>query len=348
MSTENDLQEREHEESHQIVSDGLPKSRITDDIRNLLNSLLKKTLDKRIIRLENRKEDQSKNAKLIAKNFENFTNQLDSIIKNMEETLKKRETKKKEETPKKLKVTKHSLASKSVPPGKKLKINTKPEYNTNTNRNKEKKNININTNSFKTEENLDKSSSHNRAKSFKEKRIFSEANIKKPKIKLVKKVDNAFSPYRKDDKKEDNKAKTMTHFNSEKKSESKRHNITVNKDKMKEKDLKIKKKDDLAKTFSEGDMKEKIKRAKEKSLKNEKKEKNNLQTKSESSTNRNKSEKKEKKIEKDNKKKEIPKKEKEQPKSKKEEKKEIKKKKIKKRNKKLISMKNPKMNIKKI
>ena len=38
-------------ESHQIVTDNLPKSRITYDIKNLLNSLLKKTLDKRIVRL---------------------------------------------------------------------------------------------------------------------------------------------------------------------------------------------------------------------------------------------------------------------------------------------------------
>ena len=41
-----------------------------------------------------------KNNELTAKNFKAFTLQLQSLVKNMEETLKKKESKKKEETPK--------------------------------------------------------------------------------------------------------------------------------------------------------------------------------------------------------------------------------------------------------
>ena len=139
MSTENKDQQLEQqidptkEAPTEISSPPQPQTRITDEVKKLLNSLIKKNLDKRIKRLENRNEDQNKNIKIIKTNFKNFESQIKSIIKNVEETQKRKEAKKKEETPKKsrLNTSKHSLASKSVPPGKKKILPLKTEYNTN-------------------------------------------------------------------------------------------------------------------------------------------------------------------------------------------------------------------------
>ena len=110
--------------------------RISEDIKKLLNSLLQKTLDKRIIRLEHRYQEQKKNNELTAKNFKAFTLQLQSLVKNMEETIKKKAIKKKEETPKRPKRLK-SNTSMSLPHGKKLKIN-KQDYSTVRNTEKKK------------------------------------------------------------------------------------------------------------------------------------------------------------------------------------------------------------------
>ena len=256
----------------------IPQPRITDDMKNLLNSLLKKTLDKRIVRLESRNQEQYKNITFTNKHYDNFKKILKSIVKNMEETLKKKETKKKNETPRKgrMNIGKHPLASKSVPPGKKIGIKTK-DYNTSQ---ITKKNIMSKTTNFETEDNIDP---NKKTKSFKDKRILSEKNMKKGKMKLLKKTDNKLSPYRKEE--EDIKAKTMSYYHTDKNNDSRRNinNITVDKSKNKEKDKKVKKSNELAKTFSEGNMTDKNKK-KEKIIKSEKKEKNtisHLQTKSE-------------------------------------------------------------------
>ena len=98
MSTENNesLKEQPTEskpvESVETPSDiSEPKPRISEDIKKLLNSLLHKTLDKRLKRLENRHLEQKKNAELTTKSFKLYISQLDSLVKNMEETLKKKE-----------------------------------------------------------------------------------------------------------------------------------------------------------------------------------------------------------------------------------------------------------------
>ena len=151
MSAENNEQIKDEVNESQPLEFSLPiiQPRITDDIKNLLNSLLKKTLDKRILRLESRNQEQNKNINLTSKSYENFKKQLKSIVKNMEETQKKKEAKKKNETPRKGRMNiggKHPLASKSVPPGKKLGIKTK-DYNTSQ---ISKKNILSSTTNFKT------------------------------------------------------------------------------------------------------------------------------------------------------------------------------------------------------
>ena len=263
--------------------------KISEDIKNLLNSLLKKTLDKRIIRLENRYQEQKKNNELTGKNFKAFTLQIQSLVKNMEETLKKKEPKKKEEAPRlKANLKKHT-SSKSLPHGKNLKIN-KQEYN--TTKNSERKKM-LNTTNYKTENN--NKEIHKRIKSLKESRVLSEANIKKGKTKLVKKTNHDLII--KDDKKEDIKASTMSNFH--KKGNAKEKNN--------------KKNDELAKTFSETNISDKIKKNKDKFIKSEKKEKKNMthfQTKIDVRINKKeKPEKKEEKIEKDIKKNNINKKE---------------------------------------
>ena len=99
-----------------------PKPRITEELKKLLSSLCKNSLERRIRRLERRNDDEAKDIKFIDKNFKNLKLQLHSLVKNVEET-KKKEAKKKEASPRKLKVklAKHPLASKSVPPRKKDK-----------------------------------------------------------------------------------------------------------------------------------------------------------------------------------------------------------------------------------
>lgn len=258
MSTENNEQKKEEEKNppNDIQQPIEPSSKplISEDIKKLLDSLLKKTLDKRIIRLETRSQDQLKTAALVKKHYDTFTNQIKSIVKNNEETLKKKAAKSKEETHKKGKtLDKHPLASKSVPPGK--KFGAKPKDN-NTSR-VEKKKLNIHTNTsthLKTEENTDKDS-HKRAKSFKQKRIFSESNIKKGKKKLVKKTETPLSPFGN----EDIKAKTLTNYHTEKNildSRKKLNSTTVEKNKTKDK---TKKNSELAKTFSEANIDKKKK-----------------------------------------------------------------------------------------
>ena len=158
-----------------------PKQRITEDTKKLLISLCKNLLEKRLRRLERRNDEQTKDLKFTDKIYKNLDSQATSLVKNMEETLKKKEAKKKEGSPRKLKVNlaKHPLASKSLPPGKKIRMRT--EYN--TIKPKEKKKININTSNYKTEYNIDKEKdkdSHARSKTFfYDKSIFSEGNIKK-------------------------------------------------------------------------------------------------------------------------------------------------------------------------
>ena len=280
-----------------------PQPKISEDIKNLLNYLLKNTLDKRIIRLENRYQEQKKNNELTAKTFKAFTLQIQSLVKNMEETLKKKEAKKKEEAPRlKVNLKKHT-SSKSLPHGKNLRIN-KQEYNTTKNSQRKKM---LNTTNYKTENN--NKESLKRIKSLKESRVLSETNIKKGKTKLVKKANHELII--KDDKKEDIKLNTMSNF-------YKKENA---------KDKNNKKNDELEKNFSETNISDKIKKNKDKDkfIKSEKKEKKNMihfQTKIDVRINKKeKPEKKLEKIEKDIQKNNITKKEPVKKETKKEEKK---------------------------
>ena len=275
MSTEINEQTKEQEslhiESSKIDNNNHPKPRITEDIKNILDSLLKKTLDQRIIRLEKRNAEQDKNLTIIDKNFNNFQTQLKSIVKNMEETLKNKQAKKniKNELPRRLKsnLSKGNLASKSVPAVKRLKNNHKSEYN--KTRNNQDKKMNINNN-YKTEEITEKQSQI-KDKYVREKRIHNESNIIKNKNKNKNEKNNDNFPYKKDEK-ELIKSSTMSNFFKEKKSEAKGNinKMVINKGKTK--DIK---KGNLTKSFSEVNIKRKSQRAGKISAKDEKKEKSN-------------------------------------------------------------------------
>ena len=279
--------------------------RISEDIKKLLNSLLENRLEKRILRLENRNENDNKNIKLIFTSFKAFNQKIESLVKNMEETLKKKGMKKKEETPRRIdkRNSKRHLTSRSVPPGKKIEIN---KQNNNPNKKENKKKLSLNPSNFLTENN--EKPSIKRTKSLKEKRLSSETNLKKAKSKLVKKIDNQMTPSVKDDKKDDIKAKTLTNYHPSKKGDSKKllNSTMTTKSKTRDKDKKIiKKNDELSKTFVESSISDKIKKNKDKSNKSEKKDKksiSHLTTKNELKTSKkDKPEKKDKNLEKEKK-----------------------------------------------
>ena len=90
-------QDPANESQKEIESSPQSEPRIYEDIKKLLNFLIKKNLEKRIIRLEDRNDEQNKNITIIRANFKSFDNQIKSIIKNVEETkkIKEKEVKKK-------------------------------------------------------------------------------------------------------------------------------------------------------------------------------------------------------------------------------------------------------------
>jgi len=150
-----------------------PKPRKSEDIKKLLNSLLHKTLDMRLKRLESRYLEQKKCAELTGKSFELYKSQLKSLEKNMEETLKKKEVKINEEDQRRLKInSRKNLISKSVTPNKRTRINRKE--NNNGNKIVVKKKINLTKN--KTENNVKEKK--NMGKSLKDKRALSVSNLK--------------------------------------------------------------------------------------------------------------------------------------------------------------------------
>ena len=309
MSTENNEASKEQTNEPKLIEESLniseSKPRISEDIKKLLNSLLHKTLDKRLKRLENRHIDQKKYAELAGKSFKLYKSQLEFLKKNMEETLKKKEAKKKEETPRRLKAnSKRPLSSKSVPQNKRSKSRISRLENNNESKILEKKKLNLT--GYKTENNSKEK--QNRAKSFREKRMLSESNLKKGKTK-VKKIDNSSLIINKDEKKEDLKAKTMTNYHSEKKNEGKRNANNLLKSKTRDKDKKLKNNNELSKSLFEITS-EKTKKNKEKLFKSEKKDKK-LSTSHMSIKENLKDDKKgkiEKKTEKESKKKELSKK----------------------------------------
>ena len=194
----------------------------SEETKKLLSSLLKKRLEKRITKLENKTKEERGALKYTYKKFNEFKNLLSLLSKGFNEKMKEKELafKKKEES-KKEKFESKTHNSKSVAPQKKLKIITKNDFLTNrterSNNNKIRIN-NINTHNYKTEI---VPKEHIRPKTYKGPRIQHDPEKNRIKVKQIKieKIANASSPQRP----EDNKAKTIMNFSSERKEEKKNH-----------------------------------------------------------------------------------------------------------------------------
>ena len=194
----------------------------SEETKKLLSSLLKKRLEKRITKLENKTKEEREALKYTYKKFNEFKNLLSLLSKGFNEKMKEKELafKKKEES-KKEKFESKTHNSKSVAPQKKLKIITKNDFLTNrterSNNNKIRIN-NINTHNYKTEI---VPKEHIRPKTYKGPRIQHDPEKNRIKVKQIKieKIANASSPQRP----EDNKAKTIMNFSSERKEEKKNH-----------------------------------------------------------------------------------------------------------------------------
>ena len=228
----------------QSISNTNTNTKITEETKKLLENILKRHIEKKLTRLEIRAKEGEHTLKITGRKFEEFTNNLISLQNNVIETLKELEKSKKKTESKKIKVQAKDRNSKSLAANKRLKINIVNDYLTNKTerpKNKNKTKPNINLNNFKTEE-VKKDHHTNR--------INKNKNLSKIKVKQlnIEKIDNISSPSRP----EDDKAKTMVNFGSEKKPEPKKlHNsIITNKSRSIKKNLKGKQ-SDLHKAFSE-------------------------------------------------------------------------------------------------
>ena len=229
---------------------------IPEETKNLLISLLKERLNGKITKLEKKINEGQETLKHVNKKFTGYIALLDAFVieskKNLQtnyEILKKKEEEKKS----KEKTKPHT--SKSLAPHKKLEISIRNDFMTNRtglNKNKNKINVNINNisrHNFQTE--IPKKEPE-RSKTFKGRKIHIEkdSNRKiKPKPIKVDKISDISTPIRPDD----NKAKTIMNYNTEKKPETRPiHNSVINNNKSKSIKKKIKGNHlELSKNFSD-------------------------------------------------------------------------------------------------
>ena len=204
---------------------------ISEDTKKLLISLLKKRLDNKITKLENKGSEEEEALKYVAKKYTAYLTLLKSFSKETEKNLKsKKELLKKSEEEKKSKEIAKPHLSKSLAPHKKLEISTRNDFLTNRtviNKNKNKINANINNISRHNYQTEISKKDHERPKTFKGRRIPLEkdSNTKiKPKPIKLDKITNISTPLRP----EDNKAKTIANYNTETKPESRTiHNRVI-------------------------------------------------------------------------------------------------------------------------
>ena len=204
---------------------------ISEDTKKLLISLLKKRLDNKITKLENKGSEEEEALKYVAKKYTAYLTLLKSFSKEAEKNLKpKKELLKKSEEEKKSKEIAKPHLSKSLAPHKKLEISTRNDFLTNRtviNKNKNKINANINNISRHNYQTEISKKDHERPKTFKGRRIPLEkdSNTKiKPKPIKLDKITNISTPLRP----EDNKAKTIANYNTETKPESRTiHNRVI-------------------------------------------------------------------------------------------------------------------------
>ena len=212
MSSENNIEQSQNSIQPSELSKS--QSTISEETKMLLNTLLKKRLNKKLSKLEQKFNEDKKLVKFIDKKFIDYISLLDSFTKEVYETIKEKaeSSKKKHELIKEnTKIKVH--ISKSFAPNKRLKISIKNDYSTNKT---ERKTHNITRTNFQTE--IGKKT-HVRPKTFKGQRMKIENTQSKKNLKqsqLDKNI-NIASPL----KDEDNKAKTIVVCRTDKKNEKK-------------------------------------------------------------------------------------------------------------------------------
>ena len=212
MSSENNIEQSQNSIQPSELSKS--QSTISEETKILLNTLLKKRLNKKLLKLEQKFNEDKKLVKFIDKKFIDYISLLDSFTKEVYETIKEKaeSSKKKHELIKEnTKIKVH--ISKSFAPNKRLKISIKNDYSTNKT---ERKTHNITRTNFQTE--IGKKT-HVRPKTFKGQRMKIENTQSKKNLKqsqLDKNI-NIASPL----KDEDNKAKTIIVCRTDKKNEKK-------------------------------------------------------------------------------------------------------------------------------
>ena len=237
MNSEN-LEQSQNTSIHSINSNQIHNSHsIDEEVKKNLASLLKRRLDKKLTKLENRSKEGEKSLKYTFKIFEEYNKIIESLNKGIIETMKEKEISlKKTEEEKRKKFESKTHNSKSLVQNKRLNIITKSDYLTNRN---ERKNldknklnntsrINYHTEVVKKEQ--------VRPKTFKGHRIKNVDDDNKIKVKPLKvdKISNISSPLRP----EDNKAKTMSNISTDKKVDKKK--IISNKNKSTKKKIRPK------------------------------------------------------------------------------------------------------------
>ena len=243
-----------------------------EEVKKLIENLLKKRLNKRLLKLETNEKEGQKNLKFTFLKFKEFDKILDSFKEQIKKS--KEDSKKEKEESKKIKEIGKSHISKSQAPQKKLKIIT-GDFLTNRTivNNKDKYKINniknINKSNYQTE--LPKKE-HVRPKTFKGHKIKEKSKLKVGPLSIDK-INNMSSPVRP----EENISKTIVSMSTNKKEKNIHNSVLYNREQAMKKGIKKNQQTNLTKAFS--DLGTEIKKSSHFTEKNDKKSKNIIKDK---------------------------------------------------------------------
>ena len=243
-----------------------------EEVKKLIENLLKKRLNKRLLKLETNEKEGQKNLKFTFLKFKEFDKILDSFKEQIKKS--KEDSKKEKEESKKIKEIGKSHISKSQAPQKKLKIIT-GDFLTNRTivNNKDKYKINniknINKSNYQTE--LPKKE-HVRPKTFKGRKIKEKSKLKVGPLSIDK-INNMSSPVRP----EENISKTIVSMSTNKKEKNIHNSVLYNREQAMKKGIKKNQQTNLTKAFS--DLGTEIKKSSHFTEKNDKKSKNIMKDK---------------------------------------------------------------------
>ena len=243
-----------------------------EEVKKLIENLLKKRLNKRLLKLETNEKEGQKNLKFTFLKFKEFDKILDSFKEQIKKS--KEDSKKEKDESKKIKEIGKSHISKSQAPQKKLKIIT-GDFLTNRTivNNKDKYKINniknINKSNYQTE--LPKKE-HVRPKTFKGHKIKEKSKLKVGPLSIDK-INNMSSPVRP----EENISKTIVSMSTNKKEKNIHNSVLYNREQAMKKGIKKNQQTNLTKAFS--DLGTEIKKSSHFTEKNDKKSKNIIKDK---------------------------------------------------------------------